>query len=54
MRLTSMTLAAVLLLACSAPSSLAWEPRPETYGDMTVANVSVPMDDGVVLVGDVM
>jgi predicted acyl esterase len=54
MRLTMTTLAAALLLACSAPSALAWEPRPETYGDMTVPNVSVPMDDGVALVGDVM
>jgi uncharacterized protein len=54
MRLTITTLAAVLLLAWSAPASLAWEPRPETYGDMTVANVSVPMDDGVALVGDVL
>jgi predicted acyl esterase len=52
MRLTMLSLA--LLLACSAPSALAWEPRPETYGDLTVANVSVPMDDGVTLVGDVM
>jgi predicted acyl esterase len=36
------------------PVLAAWEPRPATYGDMTVRDVSVPMDDGVSLVGDVM
>jgi predicted acyl esterase len=60
MRLTTSTVAAVLLLAWSSPSALAaadegaWQPRPETYGDMTVSDVAVRMDDGVVLVGDVM
>jgi uncharacterized protein len=54
MRPTMTMLVAALLLAYGAPSSFAWEPRRETYGDTTVANVSVPMDDGVTLVGDVM
>jgi predicted acyl esterase len=50
-------LIAVLALACWVPSAVAegtWQPRPEAYGDMTVSDVSVPMDDGVALVGDVM
>ena len=54
MRLSTTIVAAAVLLACSAPSALAWQPRPETHGDMTVSNVSVPMNDGVALVGDVM
>jgi hypothetical protein len=38
----------------AAAEASSWQPRPATYGDTTVANVSVPMDDGVSLVGDVM
>jgi uncharacterized protein len=56
-----MSMVAVVLLAAAAGSSAraasganGWQPRPETYGDMTVSNASVRMDDGVSLVGDVM
>lgn len=48
------------LCSASAASTLAatgrdvWQPRPATYGDTTVPNISITMDDGVTLVGDVM
>jgi predicted acyl esterase len=40
--------------AASATSSTGWSPGPAKYGDTTVSDVSIPMDDGVNLVGDVM
>jgi predicted acyl esterase len=41
-------------MAPGVASAAPWTPRPATYGHTTVANVTVAMDDGVVLVGDVI
>src|SRR5215207_4266883 len=60
MRVALCTLIAAVTVVCSGGPAVAdggdatWQPRPETYGDMTVSDVAVPMDDGVALVGDVM
>jgi predicted acyl esterase len=40
--------------AVASAADRGWQPEPATYGDMTVPSVSVRMNDGVVLVGDVM
>jgi hypothetical protein len=40
--------------AFAASSGDAWQPRPATYGSVTVPNVSIRMNDGVTLVGDVI
>jgi predicted acyl esterase len=40
--------------ASAATSTNSWQPEPATYGDTTVSNVSITMNDGVTLVGDVM
>ncbi len=40
--------------AVAAAAEEGWQPEPATYGDMTVPNVSIRMNDGVVLVGDVI
>lgn len=47
-------LCSALFSSALAAPAVVWQPRPETYGDLTVPNVSVVMDDGVTLVGDVM
>lgn len=46
--------AALASPAVAATGSGALQPRPETYGDTTVSDVAVVMNDGVSLVGDVM
>lgn len=53
-------IAVVLLGSATDLASIAsaagggWQPEAATYGNMTVPDVSVRMDDGVTLVGDVM
>ena len=46
--------AGVAVPALGATSASTWKPRPATYADVTDSNVTVPMDDGVNLVGDVV
>jgi uncharacterized protein len=56
-RLLAALVGALVALACGtlpAHAASDWSPRPATYGDLTVSDVSVAMDDGVRLVGDVM
>ena len=50
------TAAAVTVPAVGAAphSAASWKPRPATYADVTDANIQIPMDDGVTLVGDVV